>query len=135
MLFGAADGDPCTLFLDGNLRDPGLLDDADDLANALGSRLVDSTAEQRVLAARPVSDRPQQRLGLLAEEREQEKLLFAGGQAGGLVRIASRSAAGSSSLTPSETSETARCTVGSISPGGVPKRPSRSARNSSTTVW
>ncbi len=56
-VFGATDGDPRPLLFDRDLRDPRVLHDPHDLADALGPGLVDSAAEQGVLAARPVSDR------------------------------------------------------------------------------
>ena len=71
------DGDPRALLFDRDLRDPGLLHDADDLPDALGPRLVDVPTEQRLLAARAVADRAQERLGLVTEERQQEQLLLA----------------------------------------------------------
>src|SRR6266545_489940 len=52
-----------------------------------------------------------------------------------LSRSSSRSGVGSGGSAPSEISSTARWTPGSIGAGGVPYRPSSSARNSSTTVW
>ena len=84
-LLGAPDRDARSVLLDRDLGDPGVLDDAHDLADPLRSRLVDFPAEQRVVAARAVPDRLQERLGLLAEEREQEQLLFARGEPGRVV--------------------------------------------------
>ena len=79
-LLGAPDRDARSLLLDRDLGDPGLLHDPHDLADPLGPRLVDAAAEQRFLAARAVADRAQERLGLVAEEREQEQLLLARGK-------------------------------------------------------
>ena len=133
-LFGAPDRDACSVLLDRDLGDPGVLDDAHDLPNPLRSRLVDIAAEQRVVAARAVPDRLQERLGLLAEEREQKQLLLARGEPGRLVPDRVEVGRRLFRRVGSETSATARWTVGSILPGGVPKRPSRRARSSSTTV-
>ena len=119
-----------------DLGDAGLLDDPHDLADPLGPRLVDAAGEQRLLAARAAADRAQQRLGLVAEQREQEQLLLARGEPLGLVahgverdRLVGR--------LPSPRDERRRRAgrSGSIGPGGVPKRPARSSRSSSTTVW
>ena len=74
-------GDPRAVLFDRDLRDPGLLHDPDDLPDALGPRLVDVPTEQRLLAARAVADRLQERLCLLSEERQQEQLLLARGEA------------------------------------------------------
>ena len=71
-----------------------------------------------------VADRAQERLGLLAEQRQQQQLLLARGEAFCLVaeRRRGRPARPARRRRPA-TSATARCTVASIWPGGVPKRP------------
>ena len=76
-LLGAAHRDPRPLLLDRDLGDARLLDDPYDLADPLGPRLVDLTAEQRLLAARALANRAQERLGLFPEQREQQELLLA----------------------------------------------------------
>ena len=57
--------------------DPRLLDDAHDVADALGTNAVDATGGQRLVTARTLPDRVQERFGLFSEEREQEQLLLA----------------------------------------------------------
>src|SRR5205085_830083 len=69
---------------DRDLADTRLLHDAHDLADALGSRAVDAAGGERLVTARALADRLEQRLGLLAEEREQQQLLLRGGDALGL---------------------------------------------------
>ena len=120
LLGRAAHRDAHAGLLDRDLPDAGLLDDADDLADPLGARLVDAAGAQGLVAAGAPADRLQQRLRLVAEEREQEQLLLARGEPVGLVaerlevdgRLFLRRAV--------RESVTARLTVGSIGPGGVP---------------
>ena len=64
---------------------PGLLDDAHEIADPLGLSRIDASGRQRVLAGRAAADRAQERLGVLAEQREQEQLLLARGEALGFV--------------------------------------------------
>ena len=75
-------GDASPLLLDGDLSDPGLLDDADDLPNAPGPAFGRPSAEQALLAARAVADRSQQRLCLRAEECQEQELFLARSETG-----------------------------------------------------
>ena len=75
-LAGAAHGDAHARVFDRHLLHAGLLDDADDLADALGAaRLVAPCLV--VVPAAATADRVEQRLGILSEEREQAELLVA----------------------------------------------------------
>ena len=85
LLGRAAHRDAHPVLLDRDLADAGLLDDSDELADPLGARLVDAAGAEALVAARAPADRLQQRLGLLAEEREQQQLLLARGEAFRLV--------------------------------------------------
>src|SRR4029453_11087551 len=76
-LLRSAYGHPRALLLHRDFRDAGFLDDAYDFADPLGARLVDAPAEETVLAARPVANRAQERLRLLAEQGQQQELLLA----------------------------------------------------------
>ena len=76
-LLRAAHRNPRPLLLDRDLGDARLLHDPHDLADPLGARLVDSTAEQRLLAARALANRAQERLGLFPEQRQEQELLLA----------------------------------------------------------
>src|SRR5207248_2143190 len=62
-----------------------LLDDADDLADPLGAGLVDAARAKALVPTGPAADRLQQRLGLLAEQRQQEQVLLARGEILGLL--------------------------------------------------
>ena len=73
------DGDPEARVLDRHLADAGVLDDADDLADPLGAARVDPGPLERLLGA-AAADRVQERLGVVAEEREQQELLLARGE-------------------------------------------------------
>jgi hypothetical protein len=59
-------------FLDRDLADARLLDDADELADPFRAGLIDSAGRERLLARRASADRAQQRLGVVAEESEQK---------------------------------------------------------------
>jgi hypothetical protein len=74
-------GDPGLALLDCHLADARLLHDPDDLPDAIGFSPVDTCTGERLRLCAATSDRPQERLGLLAEERQQEKLLLARGNA------------------------------------------------------
>ena len=67
--------------LDRDLVDAGLLHDLDDGADALLAVLLDALRAGRLVAARALADRPQQPLGVVAEQREQQQLLLARGEA------------------------------------------------------
>ena len=84
-LLAAADRHAHPVLLDRDLGNARLLHDAHELADALRLRAVDAAGRERLLAARAPADRSQQRLGVLAEEREQEQLLLARGETLGLV--------------------------------------------------
>ena len=75
-LVRATDRDAHALVLDLDLPDPGFLDDLDELADALPALGVDVADEERRLARVTLADRLQQRLGLLAEHREQHEILL-----------------------------------------------------------
>src|SRR5579862_78555 len=75
-----ADADAHAFLFDRDLADLGLLHDADELADTRRASLVDAAGRKRRLAARPLSDRAEQRLGLAAVEREQQQLLLARGE-------------------------------------------------------
>ncbi len=79
-----AHGDAHPVLLDRDLADPGLLDDADELADPLRARLLDR-GEAVLVAAGAVADGAEQVLRVLAEQAEQEQLLLAGGHALGLL--------------------------------------------------
>src|SRR5207247_4331813 len=70
-------------FLDRHLADSSLLDDPNELTDPLGARLVDAAEDELSLAGRATADRPQERLGFVAEQPEQKELLFARREAGG----------------------------------------------------
>ena len=92
-LLGAAHRDAHAVVLDLDLGDAALLDDPHDLADPLGARLLDA-ARERVLARVAAADRAQQRLRLLAEQREQDELLLARREAFRLLRARPRPSAG-----------------------------------------
>ena len=124
------DGDPQPGVLDRHLADARLLDDADDLADPLGAR---SRRRRRPRSDSSRSPRPrivaQERLGLVAEEREQEQLLLARGEP--LVALAELVEVGLvlGLRRPSETSvDRPLRRSASIAPGGVPKRPREQRR-------
>ena len=75
-LVRAPHGDAHSLVLDLDLADAGLLDDLDELADALPALSVDVAAEERPLARVTLADRLQERLRLLAEHREQDEILL-----------------------------------------------------------
>ena len=79
-LVAAPHGDAEVLLLDRHLGDTGLLDDPDDLADPLRPVLVDAAGGQPLVACGAAADRLEQRLGVVAEEREQQQLLLARGQ-------------------------------------------------------
>src|SRR5207237_10325178 len=79
-LRSSPDRDAHTRVLDRHLPHARLLDDADDLADALGPGLVDAAGGEALVPLRAPADRLQQRFGLVAEEREQEQLLLARGE-------------------------------------------------------
>ncbi len=83
-LLGSAYGDAHARLFDRDLADARLLDDADELSDPLGAGLIDPAGGERLVARRASADRAQQRLGVVAEEAEQQQLLFAGGEALGL---------------------------------------------------
>src|SRR5919197_592042 len=58
--------------LDRDLPHSGLLDEPDEIADPRRAGLVDGAGGEDLLAAAPPADRPQERLGLLPEEPEQE---------------------------------------------------------------
>ena len=62
--------------LDGHLADPGLLHDSDQLSQPLRPEPVE-TGSLGSIPASAAPDRSQEGLGLLSEEREEQKLLFA----------------------------------------------------------
>ena len=76
---GAAHGHAHARVLDRHLLHARLLDDADDLADALGAAGL-LAARLVVVAAAAAADRVEQRLGVLTEQREQAELLVARGQ-------------------------------------------------------
>ncbi len=76
-LGGPAHAHAHPVLFDRDLAHPRLLDDPDHLANSLLPRLVDTAGGQRLVAARALADRTQQRLRLLTEEREQQQLFLA----------------------------------------------------------
>ena len=78
-------GDAHAAFVDRDLSHTGFLDDADDLANPFGTRLVDAARRKRVGAGVTPANRFEQRSRLLAEEGEQQQLLVARSQALGFV--------------------------------------------------
>src|SRR6476659_6944249 len=82
---GAPDAHAHAVLFDRDLADPGLLHDAHDLTDALLPQLVDAACGERLVAARALPDRTQERLSLVAEEREQQQLLLTRGEALGLV--------------------------------------------------
>ena len=69
------------LVLDLDLPHARLLDDADQLANPLCTRDVHVSPEQGRLTAVAGTDRLQQRLGIVAEHRQQDEILLARGEA------------------------------------------------------
>ena len=71
--------------VDRDLPHARLLDDADDLANSLGACLIDTARPERVGTCMPPANRLEQRASLVTEERQQQELLVACGQALGLV--------------------------------------------------
>ena len=75
----AAHGHTHARILDRHLLHAGLLDDADDLADALGATGL-LAACLVVVATAAAADRVEQRLGVLSEQREQAELLVARGQ-------------------------------------------------------
>ena len=79
-LSGASDADTHAVFLDRDLPHAGLLHDPHDLADPLLACLVDTARGERLVTAGTLADRTEQRLCLLAEEREQEQLFLARGQ-------------------------------------------------------
>jgi len=89
-----ADRDPHPALLDRHLPQAGLLDDPDDLPDSFRPSLVDAAGAEAVVTARPAPDRLEQRLGLVAEEREQEQLLLARGQPCGFFTDAFEEARG-----------------------------------------
>ena len=74
---GSPHADAHAVLLDRDLAHSGLLDDADDLADALGTCAIDASRRQRLVAARALANRVQERLCLLAEQRQQQQLLLA----------------------------------------------------------
>ena len=90
-------------------------------------------AGERLVAAGALADRAQQRLGLFAEEREQEQLLLARGEP---VRLRAQlvEVDGARRAASPANSSTARASAGSTGPGVGPKRPSTRSRSSSTIV-
>ena len=133
-LGGAAHADAHAVLLDRDLADPGLLDDAHDLADPLGACLVDTARAERLVAARALADRAQERLGLLAEEREQQQLLLRGARAS-----PPRCAAGRDRSAPVVVRPAAEQLDGALErrvdrAGVRPKRPSTRSRSSSTIV-
>src|SRR5215217_4838897 len=80
-----SDGDAQPRLLDRKLADAGLLDDPHQLPDALGAALVDAAADERVVTARAAPDRLEEWLRLDPEQRQQQELLLARGQALGLV--------------------------------------------------
>src|SRR6478672_11583081 len=84
LLRGPAHADARPVLLDRDLADPGLLDDPHDLTDALCTRAVDTTRAERLITAGALANRLEQRLGLLAEQCEQQQLLLRGRKASGL---------------------------------------------------
>ena len=68
--------DAHAVLFDRDLADARLLHDPHHLADLLGARLVDTARPERFVTAGALADRAQQRLGLFAEEREQQQLLL-----------------------------------------------------------
>src|SRR4029078_13645326 len=83
-LVGPPDGDAHPLVLDLDLRDTAFLDDPNELANPLLARFLERGLAA-VVAVVSRTDRAQQRLGLLAEERDQDEFLLARREALGLL--------------------------------------------------
>jgi len=81
----AADRDAHPALLDRHLGDARLLDDAHDLADPLGARLLDPAGLERVVAAGAAADRPQERFRVLAEQPDEQQLLLARRKALGAV--------------------------------------------------
>ena len=87
-LVGAPHGHAHAVVLDLDLAHAGLLHDLDELADPLGPGRVDVAEEERRLARVALADRLQQRLGLVAEHREQDEVLLARGEPlGGLAHV------------------------------------------------
>ena len=126
-----ADADPHAVFLDRDLPHAGLLHDPHDLADALLACLLDAARGERLVAPGTLADRTEQRLRLLAEEREQQQFFLARGEAACLdserVEVDRRVGLAAEVLDrPGE-----RRVDG---PGVRPKRPLTRSRSSSTIV-
>jgi hypothetical protein len=107
---------------------------SDELADPLGALGVDVADEERRLARVALADRLEQRLGLVAEHREQHEVLLGRGEPSAASRTSS--ALGGSSSSDGRPPRAARRPpdAGSIGAGGVPYAPVTSCRNSSSTV-
>ncbi len=88
-VLGAAHRDAHLALLDRDLADSRLLHEVDQLADAVGPRLLDATRLQGLLASRTRAHGAQEQLlGRLAEQGEQQELLLARCDAlGGLAHV------------------------------------------------